>query len=86
MMYAWKFSSKFGVSTVNAIGQIAVVVVGGILVIDGQSDVGTVVACSIGLVRVQPPITALIANFRHASSKVVNYDLLVDATGDPFAT
>jgi len=82
-MYVWKYSARFGVGTVNTAGLIAVVLFGGILVINGKSDLGSVVASSIGLARVQGPIGSLIAFYQNASSKVVNYDMLVDVAGDP---
>ena len=49
---------------------------GGWLVIDGRTDVGTVVAATAGLARLQGPTTFLIAFYRQVSATRVKFELL----------
>jgi len=84
-MFLWKLSSKWVISAGNGIGLVAVLFFGGMLVLNGKSDVGTVVAATAGLTRLQGPVTALIAFYRQVSAMTVKYDLLVEVTGEPTA-
>ncbi|WP_158971073.1 ABC transporter transmembrane domain-containing protein [Chachezhania sediminis] len=82
-MFLWKLSSKFIISTCNSAGLVAVLLFGGFLVLEGKSDIGTVVAATMGLTRLQNPISELIAFYRQVSAMTVKYQLLVEVTGDP---
>ena len=50
-MFKWKLSTKFLLGAINAAGTVVVFLLGGLLVLDGKTDVGTVVAATLGLNR-----------------------------------
>ncbi len=77
-MFLWKLSAKFLLSAINGAGQVAVLMLGGWLVLEGRTDVGTVVAATMGLSRIQGPSAFLIAFYRQVSANRVKYDLLRD--------
>lgn len=78
-MFLWKLSTKFVLSAINGAGTVAVLLLGGWLVIEGRTDVGTVVAATIGLGRLQAPTAFMIAFYRQVSATRVKYELLRDA-------
>lgn len=75
-MFQWKLSTKFVLSSINGAGSVSVLLLGGWYVINGQTDVGTVVAATLGLSRLQGPTTFLIAFYRQVSANRVKFDLL----------
>lgn len=75
-MFRWKLSTKFVLSSINGAGTVAVLMLGGWFVLNGQTDVGTVVAATLGLSRLQGPTTFLIAFYRQVSANRVKFDLL----------
>lgn len=75
-MFRWKLSTKFLVSAINGAGTVAVFVLGGLLVLQGRTDVGTVVAATMGLSRLQGPNTFLFSFYRQVSANRVKYELL----------
>lgn len=75
-MFIWKLSTKFVVSALNAVATVAVLVLGGWLVLQGRTDVGTVVAATMGLSRLQAPTSFLIAFYRQVSAARVKFELL----------
>lgn len=77
-MFIWKLSTKFLLSTINGAGTIAVLMLGGWLVLQGRTDVGTVVAATLGLSRLQGPTAFLIAFYRQVSANRVKFELLRD--------
>lgn len=77
-MFIWKLSTKFLLSTINGAGTVAVLMLGGWLVLQGRTDVGTVVAATLGLSRLQGPTGFLIAFYRQVSATRVKYELLRD--------
>lgn len=77
-MFIWKLSTKFLLSAINGAGTVAVLTLGGWLVLQGETDVGTVVAATAGLGRIQGPTTFLIAFYRQVSASRVKYDLLLE--------
>ncbi|MDU9004032.1 ABC transporter transmembrane domain-containing protein [Sedimentitalea todarodis] len=84
-MFIWKLSTKFVISALNAVATVAVLVLGGWLVLQGRTDVGTVVAATMGLSRLQAPTSFLIAFYRQASAARVKFELvreLLDAPQD----
>lgn len=81
-IFHWKLSTKFFLSTVNGAGAVAVLMLGGALVLRGQTDVGTVVAATMGLGRLQAPTAFLIAFYRQVSATRVKYELLRSAFPD----
>jgi ABC-type bacteriocin/lantibiotic exporter with double-glycine peptidase domain len=77
-MFIWKLSTKFLLSSINGAGTIAVLMLGGWLVLQGRTDVGTVVAATLGLSRLQGPTAFLIAFYRQVSANRVKFELLRD--------
>ncbi|MFD3190258.1 ABC transporter transmembrane domain-containing protein [Sedimentitalea sp. HM32M-2] len=75
-MFIWKLSTKFAVSALNAAGSVGVLMLGGWLVLQGRTDVGTVVAATIGLSRLQAPTAFLITFYRQVSATRVKFELL----------
>lgn len=78
-IFQWKLSTKFFLSCLNGAGTVFVLLLGGLLVLRGQTDVGTVVAATMGLGRLQAPTAFLIAFYRQVSATRVKYELLRDA-------
>lgn len=75
-LFIWKLSTKFVLSTITGLGTVGVLALGGALVLDGRTDVGTVVAATIGLGRLAGPTSFLIAFYRQVSATRVKFDLL----------
>ncbi|MBY8975662.1 ABC transporter ATP-binding protein [Rhodobacteraceae bacterium NNCM2] len=75
-IFIWKLSTKFVLSALNGVGLVTVLIIGGSLVIDGKSDVGIVVAATIGLNRIQQPWRLLITFYRNLSAVQVQFDLM----------
>ncbi|MBL4767082.1 MAG: ABC transporter ATP-binding protein [Rhodobacteraceae bacterium] len=75
-IFVWKLSTKFLLSSINGVGTVAVLLLGGFMVIQGRTDVGTVVAATIGLGRLQGPTAFLIAFYRQVSATRVKFELL----------
>ncbi len=75
-MFKWKLSTKFLLSAINGAGTVTVFMLGGVLVLQGQTDVGTVVAATMGLSRLQGPTTFLISFYRQVSASRVKFELL----------
>ncbi|WP_170475924.1 ABC transporter transmembrane domain-containing protein [Ruegeria arenilitoris] len=81
-MFIWKLSAKFLLSVINGAGTVGVLMLGGWLVLNGKTDVGTVVAATSGLGRIQGPTSFLIAFYRQVSANRIKYDLLLELFGD----
>lgn len=75
-MFHWKLSTKFILSAINGAGTVFVFMLGGVLVLEGRTDVGTVVAATLGLSRLQAPTAFLIAFYRQVSANRVKFELL----------
>lgn len=82
-MFLWKLSTKFLLSAINGAGTVIVLALGGLLVLEGRTDVGTVVAATTGLGRLQGPTTFLIAFYRQVSATRVKYELLREVVRRP---
>lgn len=84
-MFLWKLSTKFLLSVINGVGTVAVLMLGGWMVLNRSTDVGTVVAAVSGLGRIQGPTAFMIAFYRQVSANRVKFDLLRDllVDGDP---
>lgn len=78
-IFLLKLSSKFALSAISAAGMAGILFLGGWLVLDGRSDVGTVVASLTGLARIDGPWRQLVSFFRSASTVRVKYEMLVRA-------
>ena len=75
-IFFWKLSTKFALSAIGGTGTVGILMLGGWLVTQGKSDVGMVVAATMGLARLQQPWTLLIAYYRQVSAVRVKFDLL----------
>lgn len=76
-IFGLKLSAKFALSAISAVGVAGVLLLGGLLVLAGRSDVGTVVASLSGLGRIEKPWRELVAFFRTVSTVRVRYEMLV---------
>jgi ABC-type bacteriocin/lantibiotic exporter with double-glycine peptidase domain len=76
-LFLLKLSSKFGLSAISVAGAVGVLFLGGWLVLNGRTDVGTVVASLTGLTRIERPWRELVSFFRNASTVRVKYAMLV---------
>jgi ABC-type bacteriocin/lantibiotic exporter with double-glycine peptidase domain len=76
-IFLLKLSSKFALSAISAVGTVGILFLGGWLVLQGRSDVGTVVASVTGLTRIEGPWRELVSFFRSASTVRVKYAMLV---------
>ena len=77
-MFIWKLSTKFALSAINGLGTVGLLAYGGWLVLEGETDVGTLVAATMGLGRLQGPTAFLIAFYRQVSATRVKFELLRD--------
>ena len=75
-MFGWKLSSKFLLSAINGAGTVTVLMLGGYFVMQGATDVGTVVAATIGLERLRGPTMFMISYYREVSANRVKFELL----------
>lgn len=83
-MFIWKLSAKFLLSVINGAGTVGILMLGGWLVLNGRTDVGTVVAAVSGLGRIQGPTAFLIAFYRQVSANRIKYELMLELFGpDP---
>ncbi len=83
-MFIWKLSAKFLLSVINGAGTVGVLMLGGWLVLQGKTDVGTVVAAISGLSRIQGPTSFLIAFYRQVSANRIKFELMRELFGpDP---
>ena len=83
-MFLWKLSAKFLLSVINGAGTVGILMLGGFLVLQGRTDVGTVVAAISGLSRIQGPTAFLIAFYRQVSANRIKYELMLELFGpDP---
>lgn len=80
-MFLWKLSAKFLLSVINGAGTVGVLMLGGYLVLNGKTDVGTVVAATSGLSRIQGPTAFLIAFYRQVSANRIKYELMMELFG-----
>ena len=77
-MFRLKFGLKFLVSGLQSVGVFALLFVGGIMVLNGTTEIGIVVAFISGLDRVLEPWREMIAFVRSTSAARIQFDLLED--------
>ncbi|MEM9099617.1 MAG: ABC transporter transmembrane domain-containing protein [Pseudomonadota bacterium] len=75
-VFLLKLSNKWILSSLNAVGLVFVLMYGGWLVLEDRSDVGSVVAATIALGRMQGPWQRLITYYRNLSAVFVQFELL----------
>lgn len=76
--YGWKFLLKGGMNFLNALAPLGVLVVGGWLVIRGETTLGVIVAFTSGFARIGDPVRQLIAFYREASQGAVRHDMIAE--------
>ena len=76
-LFLLKLTSKFALSAISVTGAVGILFLGGWLVLNGRTDVGTVVASLTGLTRIERPWRELVSFFRNASTVRVKYAMLV---------
>ena len=80
-VFKLKFGLKFLVSGLQSVGVFALLFVGGIMVLNGKTEIGIVVAFISGLDRVIDPWRELIAFVRSTSAAKVQFDLIKGTLG-----
>ena len=80
-VFKLKFGLKFLVSGLQSVGVFALLFVGGIMVLNGKTEIGIVVAFISGLGRVLDPWRELIAFVRSTSAAKVQFDLIEGTLG-----
>ena len=78
-IFVLKLGVKLALAVITALGAVAILFLGGWLVLQGRTDVGTVVASLSGLARIDGPWRELVRFFRQASTVRVKYEMLVQA-------
>lgn len=81
-LYLLKYGLKTILNIANSIGSLSVLVVGGYLVINGQTTLGIVVAFMSGFQRLIEPTGDLLDFYRTYSQTKVQYRLIVDWMGN----
>lgn len=85
-LYLLKFGLKTLLNVANSFGSLAVLAVGGYLVIKGQTTIGTVVAFISGFQRLSDPMGDLLDFYRNYSQTTVQYRMIVEwIAGDSVA-
>ncbi|MGH6884837.1 MAG: ABC transporter ATP-binding protein [Geminicoccales bacterium] len=75
-IYLWKFGSKGLVNFFNGLAPVTALIVGGYLVIVGQTSLGVVVAFISGFERLADPLRQLIAFYRLAAQSRVRHEAI----------
>jgi ABC-type bacteriocin/lantibiotic exporter with double-glycine peptidase domain len=75
-VFKLKFGLKFLVSALQSVGVFALLFAGGIMVLNGRTQIGIVMAFISGLDRVLDPWRELIAFLRSTSAARVQFDLI----------
>ena len=68
---------KFALNVINGLGTVGLLLIGGLLFMDGKTDIGSIVASLTALGRINDPWRELIAFYRQLSAVRVRFDLLV---------
>ncbi len=75
-IFRWKFLMKFLVNLLAHLGTIGVISIGGWLVIQGETEIGTIVAFVSGLQRIGDPWRSMVSYFRQITDARIKYDLI----------
>ena len=82
-IYRRKFLLTFLGNALDALGPIAVLVVGGWMVIHGKTEISTLVVFISGFQKISDPWDVLINFYRTASTARITYALVADALAEP---
>lgn len=74
--FFWKFAGKAMLNLVNGVAPLVVLLIGGIMVINGETQLGVVVAFTTGFTRLAEPLRALIAYYRLAAITAVKHRMI----------
>ena len=77
-IFFWKLSSKFVLKTITAFGTVGVLLLGGLMVLEGRTEVGVIVAALTGLTQISGPWLELVAFFRNASTMQVRFHMIIE--------
>lgn len=75
-MFLFKFGLKALVNLLNALAPLSVLLVGGYLVIEGETTIGVIVAFISGFERLSAPLRELIAYYRVAAQANVQHSMI----------
>jgi ABC-type multidrug transport system fused ATPase/permease subunit len=81
-IFRFKFTMHFLMNILHHMGVVVILFVGGWFIIDGRTEVGTVVAFVSGLNRVNDPWGDLVNYFREMTSARVRYRLIAAVLGE----
>jgi ABC-type multidrug transport system fused ATPase/permease subunit len=82
-IYRRKFGMTFLMNLLHQLGVIGILSVGGGLLLQGETEVGTVVAFISGLTRTSDPWNDLVDYFRNLTNAGVKYQLIEQVVGNP---
>jgi ABC-type multidrug transport system fused ATPase/permease subunit len=77
-VFMFKLSMKFALNIINGLGTVGILLLGGVLVLNGKTDIGSVVASLSALARIIGPWKELIAFYRELSAVRVKFELLIN--------
>lgn len=75
-IFFWKFGQKAMINLLNGLAPLSVLVVGGLMVIEGETTIGVVVAFISGFDRLSNPLRELIAYYRIAAQANVQHRMI----------
>jgi ABC-type bacteriocin/lantibiotic exporter with double-glycine peptidase domain len=75
-IFLWKFGQKALINLLNGLAPLSVLLVGGLMVIEGQTTIGVVVAFISGFDRLAQPLRELIAYYRIAAQANVQHRMI----------
>lgn len=78
-VFKLKLSMKLALNILNGLGTVGIMLIGGFLVLNGQTDIGSVVASLSALTRIIGPWMEVIAFYRELSAVRVKFELLLMA-------
>jgi ABC-type bacteriocin/lantibiotic exporter with double-glycine peptidase domain len=76
-IFRLKLSMKFLMNILSGIGLVGILMIGGFLMMEGRSDIGTVVASISALEKINGPWRLLLNFYKELSSVRVKFDLIV---------
>jgi ABC-type bacteriocin/lantibiotic exporter with double-glycine peptidase domain len=74
--YLWKFGQKALMNLLSALAPLSVLLVGGLMVVEGETTIGVVVAFISGFERLSTPLRELIAYYRIAAQANVQHKMI----------
>ncbi|SFK62258.1 ABC transporter transmembrane region [Shimia haliotis] len=83
-IFRLKLSMKMAMNVISGIGLVGILVIGGLLMKDGRTDVGTVVASISALERINSPWRLLLNFYKELSAARVKFELILKSS-DAFA-